>query len=498
MQEDAAEIEARNWIQDLLDLTLTQSTHQELKDGVKLCNLVNKIKPDAVRQPSNSSMPFKQMENVAAYLEAVKALGVPPYDLFQTIELFEAKNMKAVIRNIHSLGRVAQKIPGYSGPTLGAKLATAHAREFSEEQLYAAKAAPSFVGKGSSAGASQAGNHDTAKKINRADYQGLEGLGRSVDRGAVNGLREGASPISQALARTKIDDCSDTLQENEPESVPASELSTGLTSAPEPQPVSEPTFSSPSEPVSVIGEDVTVEPVSKPTPEPTQASPAIQPTAEPVQASEPSLEPVQASPEPQPVPESVQADPTQPKTYVSYDERIKEMGGKDDAPMYGLDRELAQQAKAKYDPNLESEARTWIEAVCNCKLGDATLQEELKSGVILCNLINAIKPDSIPVVNQSTMPFKQMENIASYLKAATELGVPAYDLFQTVELYEAKNMNAVITSIHSLGRVAQKVQGFSGPTLGAKLATAHARAFSEEQLNAAKAAPTFLRSGSHA
>jgi hypothetical protein len=71
-------------------------------------------------------MPFKQMENIGNYLSACSALGVPAFESFQTVDLFENKNMLAVVTNLHSLGRRAQKIPGYTGPALGVKLADAN------------------------------------------------------------------------------------------------------------------------------------------------------------------------------------------------------------------------------------------------------------------------------------------------------------------------------------------------------------------------------------
>ena len=46
------------------------------------------------------------------------------------------------MRNLHSLGRVAQSTAGFSGPSLGAKLSTRNARQFSEEQMALAKAMP--------------------------------------------------------------------------------------------------------------------------------------------------------------------------------------------------------------------------------------------------------------------------------------------------------------------------------------------------------------------
>jgi hypothetical protein len=54
------------------------------------------------------------------------------------------------VRNIHSLGRVAQRLEGFHGPTLGAKLAEKNERSFTEQQLNEAKAMParwSNVGK---------------------------------------------------------------------------------------------------------------------------------------------------------------------------------------------------------------------------------------------------------------------------------------------------------------------------------------------------------------
>eukprot|EP00966_Prymnesium_polylepis_P076374 1770188-Prymnesium_polylepis.1 len=130
---------------------------QELKNGVVLCQLVNSIKPGVCPKPSTAKMPFKQMENISNYLEACEKLGVPKHDQFQTVALYENKDMMQVLTNLQSLGRMAQKVPGYSGPTFGAKMADANVREFSEEQMRAGASAQTFLGKGSTGHASQAG-----------------------------------------------------------------------------------------------------------------------------------------------------------------------------------------------------------------------------------------------------------------------------------------------------------------------------------------------------
>ncbi len=43
--------------------------------------------------------------------------------------------MTQVVQSIHSLGRTCQKVEGYKGPTIGAKLASKHETHFTEEQL---------------------------------------------------------------------------------------------------------------------------------------------------------------------------------------------------------------------------------------------------------------------------------------------------------------------------------------------------------------------------
>ena len=148
------------------------------------------------------------------------------------------------------------------------------------------------------------------------------------------------------------------------------------------------------------------------------------------------------------------------------------------------------------DPTMEAEARAWIEAVIGEGPLEGTLQEALKSGVVLCNLINKIKPGTVKKINKMKMPFMQMENIAAYLTGCKDLGVPDFESFQTVDLFEDSNMKAVVLNIHSLGRTAQKL-GFAGPTLGVKESAGNKREFTEEQLNAGKnIVPTFGM-GSH-
>jgi hypothetical protein len=104
---------------------------------------------------------------------------------------------------------------------------------------------------------------------------------------------------------------------------------------------------------------------------------------------------------------------------------------------YGLDAELARKQAEKYDVRDEQMARNWIENVTNEKV-EGDFGPALKNGRLLCNLMNTIKPGSIRKVETSNMPFKQMENISNFLKAARTVGIAEYELFETVDLYEEK------------------------------------------------------------
>jgi hypothetical protein len=65
----------------------------------------------------------------------------------------------------------------------------------------------------------------------------------------------------------------------------------------------------------------------------------------------------------------------------------------------------------------------------------------------LLRLINALKPGTIPKINEQNIAYMQMENIERYLQACRELGLRDTDLFNTSDLFNEKNMNLVLHSI---------------------------------------------------
>jgi len=119
-------------------------------------------------------------------------------------------------------------------------------------------------------------------------------------------------------------------------------------------------------------------------------------------------------------------------------------------PVYGLDAELAAKQKSSYDPGLQKKVEEYISSKIGHKFS-SNFHGDLKDGVILCNLIRTVSPQAnVPPPKKSNMPFVQMENIAAYLKGCSQIGMKTHDLFQTVDLFEAKNMNQVITNVLQL------------------------------------------------
>ncbi|KAK4876728.1 hypothetical protein RN001_009234 [Aquatica leii] len=151
----------------------------------------------------------------------------------------------------------------------------------------------------------------------------------------------------------------------------------------------------------------------------------------------------------------------------------------------GFAAEAQRKINAKYSDELAQESLEWVKEILGDDINVAgdmdNFYEVLKDGQVLCRMVNTIKPGIVKKVNQSSMAFKCMENINAFLEAAKELGVPAQETFQTVDLWERQNLNSVVICLQSLGR---KAGNYGKPTIGPKEADKNERHFSEEKLRA--------------
>lgn len=135
-------------------------------------------------------------------------------------------------------------------------------------------------------------------------------------------------------------------------------------------------------------------------------------------------------------------------------------------PLYGLDAELKAKAEANKDLSAEDEAGQWVEEITGFKVV-GEFGESLRTGQVLCQLINNIKPGTIRKINEPGRPFKERENITMFIKACRDWGVHEYALFSTDDLYDEKNLSSVVKCIHQLGGVLRRaVPEYQGPHLG--------------------------------
>jgi len=120
---------------------------------------------------------------------------------------------------------------------------------------------------------------------------------------------------------------------------------------------------------------------------------------------------------------------------------------------YGDLAERRQKQDAKYDNDVEKIHVEFIEKNTGGKKS-GTFQEWLKSGEVLCKLMNTLQPNTIKKINNSPLAFKQMENISAFLAVLPAFGVRPEDTFQTADLFEGVNMAAVQVCIENIRRVA--------------------------------------------
>ncbi|XP_027201800.1 muscle-specific protein 20-like [Dermatophagoides pteronyssinus] len=133
---------------------------------------------------------------------------------------------------------------------------------------------------------------------------------------------------------------------------------------------------------------------------------------------------------------------------------------------YGIQAAVTAKTASKRSPNVEQALLSWIFENIGEKVPEGIAYEEiLKDGVVLCKLMNKIKPGAIDKFASGGSAYILMENINKFLKAAQDYGVPHDQLFRTVDLFERKNIPEVTAGIISLARVACNNPDYKGTQL---------------------------------
>jgi len=125
----------------------------------------------------------------------------------------------------------------------------------------------------------------------------------------------------------------------------------------------------------------------------------------------------------------------------------------------------------KHGDNMNAQVFNWLSDVTAQELDMAEATEEgmyklLRSGVLLCELANALVPGTVPRIERKLGAFQMRENIARFIGGAKQIGVPTNELFDTPDLFEGKRMRQVKNCLFALGRICHDIDGYTGPCLG--------------------------------
>lgn len=118
--------------------------------------------------------------------------------------------------------------------------------------------------------------------------------------------------------------------------------------------------------------------------------------------------------------------------------------------------------------------------------------EKLKDGIILCEMLNKIKPGICSGYKQSNVAFVQRANLQIFINGCSELGLREIDIFDTNDLYEKQRLAAVLKCIFAISAKAKELDEYIGPTIGYKFSERNERSFSVNTLNKTKTAIPFI------
>ncbi|XP_059239079.1 LIM and calponin homology domains-containing protein 1 isoform X5 [Mustela nigripes] len=148
-------------------------------------------------------------------------------------------------------------------------------------------------------------------------------------------------------------------------------------------------------------------------------------------------------------------------------------------PALGLEALQPLQPEPPPEPAF-SEAQKWIEQVTGRSFGDKDFRTGLENGILLCELLNAIKPGLVKKINRLPTPIAGLDNIILFLRGCKELGLRESQLFDPSDLQDTSNrvtvksldysrkLKNVLVTIYWLGKAANGSASYSGTTLNLK------------------------------
>ncbi|XP_074397666.1 LIM and calponin homology domains-containing protein 1 isoform X2 [Zonotrichia albicollis] len=138
-----------------------------------------------------------------------------------------------------------------------------------------------------------------------------------------------------------------------------------------------------------------------------------------------------------------------------------------------------------------TEAQKWIEQVTGRSFGEKDFRSGLENGILLCELLNAIKPGLVKKINRLPTPIAGLDNIILFLRGCKELGLKESQLFDPGDLQDTSNRVTkqqkhsagfcwgkcdllhtaswkVLVTIYWLGKAANNCTSYNGSSLNLK------------------------------
>ena len=152
--------EAKEWIEDVIQQPIPPIVQLEeaLRDGVTLAEIVQAMEPSRpVRIFRNPKLQFRHIDNIAVFFRFLETVSLPELFRFETVDLYEKKNIPKVIHCLHALSWMLYKngmVKFRIGNLVGQLQFEHHELEEVQKGLdRAGVSMPSFSGMGASFGA---------------------------------------------------------------------------------------------------------------------------------------------------------------------------------------------------------------------------------------------------------------------------------------------------------------------------------------------------------
>ncbi|KAM9311117.1 calponin-1 [Gastrophryne carolinensis] len=195
------EVVLKDWIERTTGKNIGNKFMESLKDGVILCEFINKLQPGSVKKINESTQNWHQLENIGNFIKAITVYGVKPHDIFEANDLFENTNFTQVQSTLLALASVA-KSKG-DKVDIGVKYADRQERRFNPQKL---KEGRNIIGlqMGTNKFASQKGM--TSYGTRRHLYDPKLGNEQPLDQSTISlqmGTNKGASQSGMTAPGTK-------------------------------------------------------------------------------------------------------------------------------------------------------------------------------------------------------------------------------------------------------------------------------------------------------